>query len=94
MKKRRKLILIFSIVLAVILFVPWPIVSKIEDGGTKMYFALAYKVVDWKPWCSTVYGDSIQYRATRIYWFPDNFKSYDELLAIEQARDDFPSYIR
>ena len=94
MKKRNKMILVIVIILAVILFVPWPVVSKIEDGGTKMYFALTYKVVDWNPWCSTIYGDSIQYRATRIYWFTDNLKQYEELFAIEKAREDFPSYIQ
>ena len=94
MKKRNKIILVIAIILVVILFVPWPVVSKIEDGGTKMYFALAYKVVDWKPLCSTVHGESIQYRATRIYWFPDNLKPYEELFAMEKARADFPAYIR
>ncbi len=75
MKKR-----IIIIILAVlILVIPIP-TSKARDGGTRAYTSLTYKIVDW----NHLYGDDGEiFDKTKIYFFPDNFKSLDELLEIE-----------
>lgn len=49
-----------------------PIPKTAEDGGTRVYQALSYQVVDWKrP------TDDGVYEVTDIYWFPHNFKDLD-----------------
>lgn len=75
MKKR-----IIIIILAVlILVIPIP-TNKARDGGTRAYTSLTYKIVDW----NHLYGDAGKiFDETKIYFFPDNFKSLDELLEIE-----------
>ena len=75
MKKRLWIVLI--ILLAAILFVPVP--SGIyKDGGTREYRALTYKLVRWNRLTAEDF-----YTETKIYWFPDNFKSIDTLWAEE-----------
>ena len=76
----RKLWPIFLTVIAflAVLFVPIP-TSAYRDGGTRTYTALTYKVIDWNR--LTVDG---KYEATKLYWFPDNFKSIDELWKREE----------
>ncbi len=73
MKKKLWIIGIAVIILLAVLFVP---ISQgpYKDGGTREYSALTYKVVDW----NRLMGNDI-YTATKTYWFPDNFKSIDEL---------------
>ena len=52
-----------------------PIPSGVyEDGGTRAYTALTYKVVDWNR-----IAEEGHYDATCTYIIPDNFKSIDEL---------------
>lgn len=72
MKKKILIIVAITIVLA-ILFIPTSS-NMYEDGGTKEYNALAYKVVKWKRMT-----DSNDYIKTRVYFFPYNLKSIDEL---------------
>ncbi len=76
MKKNWWLVLLAAVVLAV-LFVPVP-GGIYKDGGTREFTALTYKVVAWNR--LTPYGN---YTATKSYWFPQNFKSIDELWKIE-----------
>ena len=52
-----------------------PIPSEVyKDGGSQEYTALTYKVVHW----NRLVEDAITHK-TSIYFFPDNFKSIDEL---------------
>ena len=74
--KKRLLIIILSVVL--ILIVPIP-TSIIRDGGTKTYIALTYKIVKW----NHVYGDGEVFNETKVYLFPDNFLSLDDLIKRE-----------
>ena len=84
MKKHTKILIItLSIVLLLVLFCPYR-KSVALDGGSTFYSAGLYEVVKWNS----------NYVATRIYWFPDNFKSYNELMEIEKARDDYEEYLR
>ena len=61
-----------------IFFTPIP-KSPYEDGGTREYSALTYKIVDW----NRLTTDGV-YEATKVYWFPNNFKSIDDLWAYEE----------
>lgn len=78
MKRKRWLILLAAVLVFAVLFVPVP-KSPYRDGGTKVYSALAYQIVDW----NRVTADGI-YEVTKIYWFPNNFKSIDDLWACEE----------
>lgn len=78
MKKRIVLIALGVILLLAVLFVPTP-VGPYKDGGTKVYSAFTYKLVEWN---RIVDGDI--HKATKLYWFPDNFKSIDELWVYEE----------
>jgi hypothetical protein len=77
MKKKVLAGIMIAVVLA-ILFVPMPI-GPCKDGGTRQYSALTYKIVAWH----RLHDDGI-YKATKAYWFPDNFKSVDALWAYEE----------
>ncbi len=63
--------------MAVILFVPIPR-GTLDDGGTREWTALTYKLVDWNR-----IGNNGAYRKARIYFGADRFKSIDELWAEE-----------
>lgn len=81
----KKLIITISIILLIllILFVPLPS-GMYKDGGTKEYSALTYKIVKWH-----VFEDTGRYYInTSFYWFPDNFKSIDELWDMEMEMQD------
>ena len=74
MKKKIAIILII-----LILFVPIP-GGPYKDGGTKTYTALTYKVVVWNRLDE---AESVVHK-TSIHFFPDNFKSIDELWELEK----------
>ena len=80
MKKKLWRIALAVVLLAVILFTPIP-KGALRDGGTREYAALTYKIVQWK----RLSGDET-YEATRVYWFPDNLKSIDQLWKQEENR--------
>ncbi len=82
MKKKTKVI-ISAIVICVllVLFVPVP-TGTYKDGGTRMYTALTYKVVKWQ----VLVDADTRYESTSVYWYPDNFKSYEELWDIENSK--------
>ena len=75
--KKTVLIILAAVLVLAFLFVPVPRDSY-DDGGTREYSALTYKIVDW----NRLHSDGV-YSATKVYWFPDNFKSIDELWADE-----------
>lgn len=77
MKKKIWVPILIVAVLA-ILVIPIP-TGVYKDGGTKSYSALTYKIVDWN---RMVTADET-YDATRVYFFPNNFKSIDKLWSYE-----------
>ena len=88
MKKR--IIIISVIVLALlILFLPIPR-GTYRDGGTKDYSALTYRIVLWNRLSEQINEDGYDtYQKTSVFWFPDNFKSIDELWEIERSRNGY-----
>ena len=91
MKKKIIIPVIIVIVLLLVLFLPIP-QGSYDDGGTREYTALTYKIVKWNK-LVTVYnedGDMERidtYTNTSVYWFPDNYKSIDELWEMEYHAD-------
>lgn len=77
----KKKIVIFIVVMAilVLLFAPFYTASY-DDGGTRVYGALTYKIVVWKK----IYSVQGTYQNTSVFWYPDNQKSIDELWEIEK----------
>ncbi len=88
MKKKILIPVIIIFVLAVILFLPIP-QGSYDDGGTRDYNALTYKIVRWNKIVveSDEKGQPIHdtYRKTSVFWYPDNQKSIDELWQMEIA---------
>ncbi len=79
MKKKIWIPIVAVIILLAILFVPIPQASY-DDGGTREWKALTYKIVDW----NRIYEDGT-YVKTRIYTGADRFKSIDELWMSESV---------
>ena len=83
--KKKIWIPIIIVVLLLILFVP--ISSGVyKDGGSRSYTALTYKIVDW----NRANGNAV-YDETSFYFFPNNFKSIDELWELELNSFDYPT---
>ena len=80
MKKKIWIFVLAAVLLAVALFTPIP-KSALKDGGTREYAALTYKIVQWK----RLSADGM-HEATRVYWFPNNLKSIDQLWKQEEKR--------
>ena len=70
---KKKIIIIVIVILAV-LFIPSFPGTVFRDGGTRELKALAYKIVIW----NRLTEDGV-YHKTRVYFFPKNMKSIDEL---------------
>ena len=83
MKKKIWLPIIAAVVLLAVLFVPIPSVTY-KDGGTREYAALTYKIVDWNKLTSDG-----KYDKTKIYFFPNNFKSINELWTYEEDEVEY-----
>ena len=62
MKKKILIPIIAAAILLAVLFVPIP-QGSYDDGGTREWIALTYKIVDW----NKISADGI-YEATRIYF--------------------------
>ena len=89
MKKKVLIPIIVIFILALILF--WPIPQgSYDDGGTRDYNALTYKIVRWNKIIVELdeNGQPIHdtYRKTSVFWYPDNQKSIDELWQMEMAK--------
>lgn len=82
MKKKTKIIALLALIVILILFLPIP-AGTFKDGGTRMYTALTYKIVKWQ----VLVDAETTYDHTSVFWYPDNFKSYEELWAIEQEKN-------
>ena len=53
-----------------------------EDSGAIVYSALTYRIIKWDKYAvftSTGLGKPEHYNVTSLYFFPDNFKSVEEL---------------
>ena len=75
-----KIWIIILIILVLIIPIPG---GRYRDGGTKEYKSLIYRVVVW----NHLMGDGSTYYKTSVFWFPDNYKSIDELWKIEYDQD-------
>lgn len=71
---KKKIWIPIVIVLIAVLFIPIPS-GVYKDGGTREYTALTYKVVDW----NRLTDDGSTYSATKVYFFPNNLRSIDNL---------------
>ncbi len=80
MKKKKWILIVVAVVLLAVLFVPIPS-GVYKDGGTREYTALTYKVVHW----NHLTGDGV-YDKTRVYFFPSNLKSIDDLWYYEEDK--------
>ncbi len=83
MKIKKWIPIIIIISLVAILFTPIP-TGVYKDGGTRVYSALTYKIVDW----NRMTGDTT-YDKTRLYVFPYNFKSIDGLWYYEEDKVEY-----
>jgi len=79
MKKKLWISLVAGAALLAILFLPIP-QGSYDDGGTREYVALTYKIVDWNRICK---GGI--YEKTRIYGPADKNKTLAELWQLESA---------
>lgn len=75
--KKKTIIWIIIFALLAVLAVPLPTITY-KDGGTRVYQALTYKIVKWKR-----LTNETTYEATKVYFFPKNFKSDDALFEEE-----------
>ena len=84
--KKKILIPLIIVVLLLVLFLPIPS-SVYKDGGSRTYSALTYKIVDW----NRITSSNSVYDDTKVYFFPNNFKSLDELWELEKPSIDYPT---
>lgn len=86
MKKR--IIIGIIVVVLLVLFLPVPNPKgRVEDGGTRDYCALTYKIVVWNKIIADSENGFSTYHKTSVFWIPDNFKNIDELWKIERGRN-------
>lgn len=81
----KKKIWIPVVIVALLAILVIPIPSGVcKDGGTREYTALTYKIVDWNRFT----GNST-YDKTKVYFFPNNFKSIDSLWYYEEDKVEY-----
>ncbi|MBR5868980.1 MAG: hypothetical protein IKZ21_05990, partial [Clostridia bacterium] len=73
MKKKLWIPIAAVCLLLAILFLPIPQTSA-DDGGSREYVALTYKIVAW----NRITEDGV-YEATRVYWGPEKNTPMEEL---------------
>ena len=94
MNKRKKIIIVLiTIIVLLVLFLPLP-VGSFDDGGTRVYSALTYKILKWHKLVADRNSDgSVDavyfYNKTSVFWIPDKFKSIDELWKIDFEKGGF-----
>jgi len=79
MKKKIWIPILVVVVVLILPFVPLAF-QHFDDGGTRAYTSLSYKIVDW----NRTY-DSGVFDETRVYWGRDAYKTLDELWEEESA---------
>ncbi len=78
-KQLKKLLIAIAalVVVTAVLFVPIPL-GAYDDGGTREYVALTYRMVKWKRFHrGTVYNE------TKVYFYPERKKDIDDLWHME-----------
>ncbi len=85
MKKEIWIPIVFITLVLAVLFVPIPKASY-DDGGTREWMALTYKIVDWNKITDNGSGSPTIYEKLRFYGPADRNKSIDELWVRESAR--------
>ena len=91
MKKNKKKLTIILIALVVLILIFPMYRGMLKDGGTKEYTALTYKVIKWHRLYDVDVDDDGSwtfYRKTRVYFFPQNLLSTEELWALEVEREN------
>lgn len=84
----KKIIISALVIILAVLFVPVPGASY-DDGGTREFKALTYKIVKW----NRIYEGDLCYNLTRFYRYPESKKSIDELWKdIDTSQDGPNSY--
>ena len=73
MKKKLWIAVAALLLLAIVFFLPIPQTSA-DDGGSREYVALTYKIVDW----NRITEDGV-YEATRVYWGEERKIPMEEL---------------
>lgn len=79
--KKKIWIPILIVAVIAILVIPIP-TGTYKDGGTREYTSLTYKIVDW----NRLTDDGSTYSATKVYFFPNNFRSIDNLWYKEEPK--------
>ena len=80
MAKKILVLILATVLLLAVLFVPIP-KSSARDGGTREYSALTYKIVDW----NRLTTDGV-YDATKIYWFSPTISSPLTIYGLVKSR--------
>lgn len=75
--KKKWIIILAVVTLLLVLFLPIPQTS-LDDGGTREYTALTYKIISW----NRIYEDGV-FDKTAIYFGSDAYKTVDELWLAE-----------
>jgi nitrogen fixation-related uncharacterized protein len=71
--KKRIIAIVIAAVVLIALFVPFRS-GTYDDGGTRDWQALAYRIVKWnKEILPDGETEARIYSAARVYWFPRNF---------------------
>lgn len=88
---KKSIIVGVIVVVLLVLFLPIP-QGTYDDGGTRDYCALTYKIVIWNKLIAEANeddsaGEVYTYHKTSVFWIPDNFKGIDELWKIESERN-------
>ena len=78
--KANKIVIFCILAVLLVLFVPIP-KGSYDDGGTREYESLTYKIVRWNRFI----GEDSIYSKTRVYFFPEKNKSIDELWEKERG---------
>ncbi len=87
MKKIVLIPIVAAVILLAVLFLPIP-KGEANDGGTKEWTALTYKIVKWNRIDPHIMPDGV-YVKTRIYFGNDYFKSLDELWLLEEENIEY-----
>lgn len=82
--KKKIWIPILIVAVIAILVIPIP-TGTYKDGGTREYTSLTYKIVDW----NRLTDDGSTYSATKVYFFPNNFRSIDNLWYKEEPNVEY-----
>ena len=88
---KKSIIVGVIVVVLLVLFLPIP-QGTYDDGGTRDYCALTYKIVIWNKLIAEANeedsaGEVYTYHKTSVFWILDNFKGIDELWKIESERN-------